>query len=165
MVSIVQVTLQSDIKPLVALLKQIESAKNVWVDAGFFQSLYKRVEKKSEIKHKTEPLTPAQKAIINEFGVPGKVPARPFMRNTFRNNRNFVDMLQKNATKVVKDHWPINKALVLLGEKVRGEIIREINALDEPPNAPGTIARKRSSKPLIDTAEMRNNVNYRLNTD
>jgi len=165
MVAVVSVTLKTDMKPLQVLLAQLNSARNVWVDAGFFQSMYKPIEKKSEIKSKTEPLTPAQKAIVNEFGVPGKIPSRSFMRNTFKTNRNFVDTLQKNVSAVVKDNMPVSRALILLGEKVRKEIIHEINALYEPPNAPSTIARKGSSKPLIDTAEMRNNVNYRLNTE
>ena len=165
MPAIIDVTLKTDTKLLQTLLKQMEAAKNVWVDAGFFQGMYKPVEKKSTKKSKKELLTPAQKAIVNEFGVPGKIPARPFMRNTFRNNRNFVATLQKNVTAVVQDNVPVSKALVLVGEKVRKEITLEINALQEPANAPSTIARKGSSKPLIDTAEMRNNVNYRLNTE
>lgn len=162
----INITLRTDTRALQTLLQQMNSARDVWVDAGFFQKLYKPIAKESKDQDKEkDPLTPAQKAIINEFGVPGRIPARPFMRNTFRNQNNFINTLQKNISAVVHNHMPVSKALIIVGENVRTEIIREINALSEPPNAPSTIARKGSSKPLIDTAEMRNNVNYRLNTD
>jgi hypothetical protein len=43
-----------------------------------------------------------------------------------------------------------------------GDIQHEITVLRHPPNAPATIRAKGSSKPLIDTGEMRQSVTYQI---
>lgn len=46
----------------------------------------------------------------------------------------------------------IMKAAALKGEAI---VRLEIDAIKEPPNAPATIKAKKSSKPLIDSGDMR----------
>ena len=45
---------------------------------------------------------------------------------------------------------------------VKSLIVEAIDAGVPPPNAPSTIDRKGSNRPLVDTGEMRDNVEYRI---
>lgn len=112
-------------------------------------------------------VTVLQVAIWNHFGVvdaEGKVriPARPFLTDWF-------DANQERATKmwtalnrqVAAGKITSEQALNLFGQKCVGEIQRKIADGVPPPNADSTIARKGSSKPLIDTGQLRSSITYR----
>lgn len=96
-----------------------------------------------------------QVAVYNNFGTEN-IPARPFMANA-------APKLQEMWLKLQKDAQPAINAGKLTEEEVmktaalQGEtIVRQaIDALKAPPNSPETIARKKSSKPLIDSGDMR----------
>jgi len=49
-----------------------------------------------------------------------------------------------------------------LGIRVQGDVQASITSLTSPANSPVTIKRKRSSKPLIDTGEMRQAVTFKV---
>lgn len=96
-------------------------------------------------------------ASLNEFGT-YNIPPRPFFRNAINKNSDkwgkiFLQGMQKQGAR---------NAFGLLGERIRKDIIQSINDTNEPPNSPVTIARKGSSKPLVDTGLMRASVNYRI---
>lgn len=96
-------------------------------------------------------------ASLNEFGT-YNIPPRPFFRNAINKNSDkwgkiFLQGMQKQNAK---------NAFGLLGERIRKDIVQSINDTNEPPNSPVTIARKGSSKPLVDTGLMRASVNYRI---
>lgn len=96
-------------------------------------------------------------ASLNEFGT-YNIPPRPFFRNAINKNSDkwgkvFLQGMQKQSAR---------NAFGLLGERIRKDIIQSINDTNEPPNSPVTIARKGSSKPLVDTGLMRASVNYRI---
>lgn len=96
-------------------------------------------------------------ASLNEFGT-YDIPPRPFFRNAINKNSDkwgkvFLQGMQKQSAR---------NAFGLLGERIRKDIIQSINDTNEPPNSPVTIARKGSSKPLVDTGLMRASVNYRI---
>lgn len=96
-------------------------------------------------------------ASLNEFGT-YNIPPRPFFRNAISKNyerwgKVFLQGMQKQGAK---------NAFGLLGERIRRDVIQSINDTNEPPNSPVTIARKGSSKPLVDTGLMRASVNYRI---
>lgn len=57
------------------------------------------------------------------------------------------------------------RVLALMGEDIKGALQQSINEFTNPPLAPSTIAQKGFSKPLIDTAHMRNSVNYVVKED
>lgn len=120
-----------------------------------------------------------QRAIWQEFGTRGgasgggwggPVPERPFMRNAIRENlSNYRHLLKREASNIVKavasgkDGSAAKRvALGRLGVKAQGDIQQSITSLTSPPNSPTTIALKGSSKPLIDTGELRNSVNWKL---
>lgn len=99
----------------------------------------------------------ASVAVKNEYGNP-RIPPRPFFRNAISNNS---DKWGDLALKFFK-RADSETALGMLGESIRGDIIRSIDKTNTPPNSPVTIARKGSSKPLVDTGLLRASVTFQL---
>jgi hypothetical protein len=106
-------------------------------------------------------LTVLDVATWNEFGA-GNVPQRSFLRAYFDENgpKNSKLALSLMQTCVTGKRTP-GQVLNLLGVKFVGEIQRRMAAGIPPPNAPSTIRRKGSSKPLIDTGQLRSSIAYR----
>lgn len=94
-------------------------------------------------------------AIYNNFGT-AKIPRRPFMDNAAPSlQKMWKELLKKAHARLNKGEISIEivmKAAALQGESV---VRTEIDAIVDPPNAPQTIARKKSDKPLIDSGDMR----------
>jgi len=116
-------------------------------------------------KYKAEGDEPAryvaQVAVQNEYGH-GRIPSRPFMRNSMRKNKkNMRKQLRRVAKSELKGKSP-RIQIMRLGMMAQNWIRREITDLRTPPNAPLTIARKRSSNPLIDTGRMRQEIQFRV---
>ena len=105
------------------------------------------------------------RAIFNEFGT-RRIPERPFMRNAVRNNRvKYMRALRVSAPKLLLGETDMRTVMSKLGALAQGDIQHEITVLMYPPNAPSTIKNKGSSKPLIDTGEMRQAVTWLLIND
>jgi hypothetical protein len=111
----------------------------------------------------TEPdgTSTALVAAANEFGVPGHIPERPFLRPGIENNqKEFSRMGSELIPAVAEGKISGAQALDLLGvaavAKVKDEIV---NGAHEP-NAPSTIEKKGSDHPLIDTTQMLNSVTF-----
>ena len=138
-----------------AFLRKAKAAKTVKsIEIGFFEG------------SKYPDGTPvATVAAWNEFGTHqgGRehTPERPFIRNAIESSKDGLKMILK--TTVNPRTMVVNrKTAGLLGEHMQGEIKRNITILRDPPNAPLTIARKGSSDPLLNTGDMRREVNYRV---
>ena len=92
-------------------------------------------------------------AALNEFGRPEhNQPPRPFMRNTVAKHsaewgEQVEDLLKAND-------YDAAATLGQLGEIVKGQMQNEIQTLQDPPLAASTIAKKKFSKPLIDSGKM-----------
>lgn len=93
----------------------------------------------------------------NEYGS-YNTPPRAFFRNAIS---NYGDSWGETAFKFFKNA-EANKALGMLGEVVRSDIVKSIDRTLTPPNSPVTIARKGSSHPLIDTGLLRASVNFEV---
>jgi len=102
----------------------------------------------------------AYRGAIQEYGTKdGKIPSRPFTRQCFSKNLKTLKKVIGGAygrMLDLKTRGP--KALERIGEWYTGKVKEEITSGSFTPNAISTIAKKGSSKPLIDTAEMRNRV-------
>ena len=92
-------------------------------------------------------------AIWNNFGI--GVPRRDFMTpSSKRWNEKIQEYVDELGTDLVDGKIDADKFLDFIGQ-IGAEIISdEIIKLDTPPNAPETIARKKSSNPLVDTGDM-----------
>lgn len=95
-------------------------------------------------------------AVWNQFGVPGHIPARPFMDQA--NERIIADGKEEMAAVVRaanRDGFDPDQALrsvAAFGVKCIREAITDG---DFVPNAPRTVRRKKSKRPLIDTGKLR----------
>lgn len=99
----------------------------------------------------------ASVAVKNEYGNP-RIPPRPFFRGAiFNNSDKWGDLALKFFKRADSE-----TALGMLGESIRGDIIRSIDKTNTPPNSPVTIARKGSSNPLVDTGLLRASVTFQL---
>ena len=99
---------------------------------------------------------------FNEFGTK-TIPERPFMRQSFEKN---IAAIRKRFDSLVGEIYvgrtDTEGALHEIGERHKGEIQGEIVSGGWTPNAPSTIRKKGSSKPLIDTGAMRQAINYEV---
>lgn len=98
-------------------------------------------------------------AASNEFGDPGNnQPPRPFFRNMIAAN---LPAWPLEVGKVVKAvDFDGEKALQLMGERIKDQLQGSIRELMEPALSPVTIAKKGFSKPLIWHGVMLNSVDY-----
>lgn len=106
----------------------------------------------------------AEVATFHEFGT-RDIPQRSFLRSTERENREALFVLFQQLTMhVLLRKMTANKALGLVGEKMKGLIQKKIANGD--PNwkklEDSTIAAKGSSKALIDTGQLRQSINYEV---
>jgi len=98
----------------------------------------------------------AEIAIKNQFGVPKKIPARPFFTNAVdKSKEQLAALTAREIIAVQNNKINVKNALTLLGEFMIGKIRKEITDLRDPPNSAATIKEKGSSNPLIDTGRMR----------
>ena len=100
----------------------------------------------------------AQVARYNEFGTLN-IPMRPFFRNAIQKNIKKWYATLQNA---INQNATPSKALSIVGEVARADIIQSITDLRTPPNAESTIKSKKSTNPLIDTGLMRRSVTYKV---
>lgn len=103
-------------------------------------------------------------AAVHEYGrSDGTIPARPFMRPSFDQNIDKLHALRERLwVEYLNGHITNEQAFGLMGEFLVAKIKNTIRRIREPALAPATIARKHSSKPLIDTGQMLNSVQYKV---
>ena len=98
-------------------------------------------------------------AAYNEFGT-STIPARPFFRQSYENHRSKLQSVCVQAAKTVIAGGAPDKALDIIGAFAVGLVQEEIVNGNFAPNAPSTIRKKKSDKPLIDTGHMRQGIHY-----
>ena len=135
-------------------IKEIAKAKKEpFVKVGFLEE--------GEPRKDSGP-TNAQIAFWNEFGT-SRIPERPFMRLTWiRKRRDIAKVIDKTIGEIQVGRMTVAEALGIIGLKAQQATKRTIVTLRDPPNAPSTIMRKKSSNPLIDTSQMLNSVQYKV---
>ena len=108
-----------------------------------------------------QPLTNAEMALIHEFGL--GVPERSFLRAAFdKNHPKYLERLNVLTQAIFEGKFTIQQALGLLSLEAASDmrnLIRD-GAGVPPPNAPATIARKGSSRPLVDTGQLINSISH-----
>lgn len=110
-----------------------------------------------------EPVNNATLGLIHEFGL--GVPERSFIRSAFDKNREkYLANYQKIAAGIYDRKITIPRGLTLLAMDCASDIRKGIvdGAGIPPPNAPATIERKGSSRPLVDSAQMKNAISYEV---
>lgn len=115
-------------------------------------------------------LSIAQYGAYNEFGViEGKkvIPARSFLRSTTDENDGWKKEINQAFVEIVEGRTSVIEALSKVGVKARDDIITKIDKTDPKwkPNAPATIKKKKSSKPLIDESFLKKAIQYKIEVD
>jgi hypothetical protein len=113
---------------------------------------------------KTEPdgTSTAKVAAMVEFGTVDS-PERPFLRNGIRHAYPAITRFNAPALRAVAEgKMSADVALAHTGELAVAGVKREMVSGDFAPNAPSTIAKKGSSQPTIDTAQLRQSITYKV---
>lgn len=98
-------------------------------------------------------------AAYNELGTE-HIPARPFLRKSVDENVNKINSFMKAKVRDLTHGVSGEQVLKEIGIFQKDLIQEKITSGGFAPNADSTIAKKGSSKPLIDTGRMRQSVNY-----
>lgn len=151
-------TVKEDLRKFDKWLKALQKAvdKNV-LSVGILQP-------EASIVYKSGA-TMGQIAEWNEVGTPN-IPARPFMRQTFRKKKN-IDVAIKGmsikGSKAMSNPTRIPQiVLSAVGKSLAAEMKRTIQAFDDPENADSTIRKKGKDDPLVETELMMKSVRYEV---
>lgn len=99
-------------------------------------------------------------AAQNEFGT-DTIPERSFLRSFFDQNLNIIEpFVERVCGRIIDDQITIEQGLGIIGTQMQDGVKEKIRQIRTPPNSPRTIAKKRSSKPLIDFGQMIAAVRY-----
>jgi len=101
-------------------------------------------------------------AIVHEFGAPAaNIPQRSFIRATIDERAADIARLQRVvAQRVAMGKITEEQGLAQIGAKVAGWIKARIADGIAPPLAESTVRRKKSTKPLVDTGQLRSAITH-----
>lgn len=100
-------------------------------------------------------------AAIQEFGAPAAgIPPRPFFRNMVAKHQSEWPGQVAEQLKLTDNDTELT--LRRVGEVIAGELRQSIVDTNEPPLAPATVARKGFAKPLVDTGQLLNSIDYEV---
>lgn len=119
-------------------------------------------QEKTEREGNSEPITNAELMFIHTNGSPIRnIPKRPTIEPTIEENKKRIsDMFKKAVNKVLNNKGDGRADLEKIGIWTVNKIKAKFGSDDLIPNAPATIAKKGSDRPLIDTGQLRNSVTY-----
>lgn len=140
-----------------ALFKRVDEIKNSYVKVGVLGD-----DAKGGMHVPGSDLTVAEIAVVNEFGTED-IPERSFVRSTFDEKREELTRLGgKLMGSVIDGRMATKKALDIMGSTLATAMKLKITtgAGVPPPNAPSTIEKKGSSRPLVDEARMVNAITH-----
>ena len=110
-------------------------------------------------------VTVAEVAFWNEYGTI-TAPERSFIRSTIDESRQELDQLTTKFLKeIIAGKLTTEKALDKLGLKIQTLIQKKILELNDPVNAPATVARKGFNNPLVDSRRLWRSIAYQVFMD
>ena len=111
----------------------------------------------------------AEYAAWNEYGVPGTeekwaIPPRPFIRGYVDDNGEKIKNIQEMlVAQVIDGKIDPDTAADKLGKNTKEGIKHYIKTSSNfTPNAPATVKRKGTNRPLVETGLLRRSVNYKV---
>lgn len=100
-------------------------------------------------------------AIFNEYGT-DKIPSRPFIRQCFAlHNQEAYERLKK-AVDFIERGGDVDLALGNIGQWYEDQMKNVLMTYPWKPNSPSTIKRKGSSRPLLNTKQLRDSIRYKV---
>lgn len=112
-----------------------------------------------------EGSTPIWKYMLfNEEGT-ASIPSRPFMRSAFDSNVDrYERMMVEGSAEIPKGSATLQAIMSRIAVEMHNDIKRSILSGSFDPNAPSTVERKGSSKPLVDTGAALSAVTFEVRT-
>ena len=103
-------------------------------------------------------------ALWNELGTSGAhpIPARPFLRQSVDGNEDKIRAHCAQQARAIARGGTAEEALKKIGIHMKGIVQKTIKEGSFVPNAPSTIRKQGSDKPLIDTFRLRQSVNNHI---
>lgn len=129
------------------LIEQLKASGEKAVYVGFPAEFNEKVEG-------SDNFNLASLAAVLEFGNE-RIPSRPFLRQTLAENQEKYTAL---FVKLFKSGNSIDQIYEQIALTAQGDVQQNIVNGKWTANAPSTIKRKKSSKPLIDTGKLRQSV-------
>ena len=122
----------------------------------------RRVRAKGAAQASRRTISLLEVAVVHEFGA-GPVPQRSFIRATVDAHKSDIEAELKNLARgVVSGKIDARGALNLLGAKVAGWCQARIASGIAPALKAATVKRKGSSKPLVNTGQLRSAITWRV---
>lgn len=126
------------------------------------QSKKARTRAQAAAKASRRTLSLLEVAVVHEFGA-GPVPQRSFIRATIDAHKADIEAELKNLARgVVSGKIDARGALNLLGAKVAGWCQSRIASGIAPALKAETVRRKGSSKPLVNTGQLKSAITWRV---
>lgn len=149
-----------------ALVERVGSLSKAAVKVGVLADKGDEAKRVADEEPTAVSVTVLEVATIHEFGAPAaNIPARSFLRATVDEQSSSIRADQhKLAIAVLSGKLDMRRALDQLGARVAAKIQQKIARGIEPALQPRTIARKGSSKPLVDTGQLRQSVTWEVET-
>lgn len=130
------------------LMEIIRKHPKASVDIGFFEGA-------GSYQGKNAPSV-VEVALWNEYGT-ATSPARAFMGPAVDDNTALINRWREEAIEKIFEHgWSVEKALEMIGFRMKTLIENKIKSNVPPPNAPSTIAAKQGAGLLPKTVKIRN---------
>lgn len=127
------------------------------IEVGYFGKMHKP----SITSKRSRPIALKDLAAIHELGL--GVPKRPFIEPPLKENRRkYVLYVGKQITPVIRKRKSFDKVWQELGTIAVMDIQKYMITASFTPLAASTIKRKGSSKPLIETGQMRQSITYKV---
>lgn len=103
-------------------------------------------------------------AAVHEMGAPSRgIPARPFLIPTIQNNADkYTNLMAQGFKNALQDKEKAAEVYEKIGLVASSDVKDYIASGQFVPLKQSTIDRKGSSKPLIDTSEMRNSISWEV---
>lgn len=102
-------------------------------------------------------------AIINEYGTP-TIPARPFIGTSGDHFKDaWLKLMTRTLGLVVDEKISVDEALEIVGQRAAADMRHVLLTASWEPNAPRTIEKKGSSRPLVDTRQLVNSISHSVN--
>ena len=141
-------------KGFAAYLKRNRALKNKFVGVGLYGS------------GGTPETDVASRGAVHQLGSSdGRIPRRPFMSQSFDKKAKILYVFGTGLYKeITSGKMSVNTGLSKLGELHVNQIKLGIVNGNFKPLSAYTIAKKKSTKPLIDTSVMMNSVKYKIMT-
>ncbi len=112
-------------------------------------------------------VTPKGASANGARGAGVHVPERSFIRSTVDAKKNGEWRIAAEALRkeMIEGRMTTDRALGLMGLRIKKDIQEKIRSQVPPPNAPSTIAAKGSDHPLINTGQLLNSIDFEVHRE